>query len=102
MLNGTFYGIVFLVGVPLFLEPSVMARTDIWQKILAAKDQKEAKRVSIISGLGMVPYYIVFSLVGMSIRLVTVEEIAPRVIAYLFLDRHTGTFILPFAVVCLF
>ncbi len=99
MLNGTFYGIVFLVGLPLFLAPSVMVRMDIWQRILAAKDQKVAKRVSIISGLGMLPFYILFPLVGMAIRLVTVEEIAPRDVAYLFLDRHTGTFILGFAVV---
>jgi SSS family solute:Na+ symporter len=99
MLNGTFYGIVFLVGLPLFLAPSVMVRMDIWQRILAAKNQKVAKRVSIISGLGMLPFYILFPLVGMAVRLVTTEEIAPRDVAYLFLDRHTGSFVLGFAVI---
>jgi len=99
MLNGTFYGIIFLIGLPLFLAPSVMVRMDIWQRILAAKDHKVAKRVSIISGLGMLPFYILFPLVGMAIRLVMVEEVAPRDVPYLFLDRHTGTFVLGFAVV---
>ena len=99
MLHGTFYGIVFLIGLPLFLAPSVMVRMDIWQRILAAKNHKVAKRVSIISGLGMLPFYILFPLVGMAIRLVTIEEIAPRDVAYLFLNRHTGTFLLGFAVV---
>ncbi len=99
MLHGTFYGIVFLIGLPLFLAPSVMVRMDIWQRILAAKDHKVAKRASIISGLGMLPFYILFPLVGMAIRLVTIDEIAPRDVAYLFLDRHTGEFLLGFAVV---
>jgi predicted nucleotidyltransferase len=53
MLNGTFYGWVFLIALPLFLSPSVLIRMDLWQRILAAKDGKTAKRVSIISGLGM-------------------------------------------------
>lgn len=99
MLNGTKYGILFLIGLPLFLAPSVMVRMDIWQRILAAKSPKVAKRVSIISGFGMLPFYILFPLVGMAIRLVVADEIAPRDVAYLFLDRHSNEFILGFAVV---
>ncbi len=99
MLNGTFYGILFLIALPIFIAPSVMARMDIWQRILAAKDGKTARRVSLISGLGMLPFYIIFPLVGMSIRIISEDAIAPRDVAYLFLDRHAGEFLLGFAVV---
>ncbi len=99
MLSGTTYGIVFLIGLPLFLAPSVMVRMDIWQRILAASGPKTAKRASIISGLGMLPFYILFPLVGMAIRLVIADEIVPRDAAYLFLERHSNTFVLGFAVV---
>ncbi len=99
MLNGTFYGIIFLIALPVFIAPSVMVRMDIWQRILAAKDAPTAKRVSLFSGLGMLPFYIIFPLVGMSIRLISEDALAPRDVAYLFLDRHSGEFLLAFAVV---
>jgi len=99
MLFGTYYGILFLIGLPLFLAPSVMVRMDIWQRMLAARDAKTARKVSIISGLGMLPFYIIFPLVGMTIRLVVADDILPRDVAYLFLARHSNAFILGFAVV---
>lgn len=99
MLHGTFYGVIFLIALPLFLAPSVMVRMDIWQRMLAAKGPKTAKKVSIISGLGMLPSYILFPLVGMAIRIVLEGEIPPRDVAYLFLERHSTPFILGFAVV---
>lgn len=99
MLNGTYYGLLFLVGLPLFLAPSVMVRMDIWQRILAAKNEKTAKKVSIISGLGMLPFYILFPLVGMAIRLTLKDGIEPKDVAYLFLNRHSSEFILGFAVI---
>ena len=99
MLHGTYYGVVFLIALPLFLAPSVMVRMDIWQRILAARGPKTARKVSIISGLGMLPFYILFPLVGMAIRIVLEGEIPPRDVAYLFLERHSNPFILGFAVV---
>lgn len=99
MLNGTSYGIVFLIGLPLFLAPSVMVRMDIWQRILAAKSPKTARRVSIISGFGMLPFYVLFPLVGMAIKVVLANDIAPRDVAYIFLERHSTEFVLGFAVV---
>jgi solute:Na+ symporter, SSS family len=99
MLNGTFYGIAFLVALPLFLAPSVMVRMDIWQRILAARNPKIARRVSLISGLGMLPFYIVFPLVGMAVRLAITADAEPRDITYLFLDKHSTPFILGFAIV---
>lgn len=99
MLHGTYYGVVFLIALPLFLAPSVMVRMDIWQRILAARGPKTARKVSIISGLGMLPFYILFPLVGMAIRLILQDDIPPRDVAYLFLERHSTPFILGFAVV---
>jgi SSS family solute:Na+ symporter len=99
MLDGTFYGWAFLIALPLFLSPSVLIRMDLWQRILAAKDEKVAKRVSIISGLGMLPFYIIFPLVGMAMRLIIGDTIDPKDVTYLFLERHSNEFILGFAVV---
>jgi len=99
MLNGTFYGWAFLIALPLFLSPSVLIRMDLWQRILAAKDGKTAKRVSIISGLGMLPFYIIFPLVGMTLRVILGDTIHPNDVTYLFIERHSNDFILGFAVV---
>ncbi len=99
MLNGSYYGWIFLIALPLFLSWSVLVRMDIWQRILAAKDEKTAKRVSIISGLGMLPFYIIFPLVGMSIRIISDETIDPKDVAYLFINNHSSGFIFGFAIV---
>jgi solute:Na+ symporter, SSS family len=99
MLWGTHYGITFLIGLLLFLSPSVMVRMDIWQRMLAAGSPKIARRVSIISGLGMLPFYIIFPLVGMTLRVVLPDEILSKDVAYAFLDRHSTVFVLSFAVV---
>ncbi|MCD6112731.1 MAG: sodium:solute symporter family protein [Bacteroidales bacterium] len=99
MLNGTFYGIVFLIALPVFLAPSVMVRMDIWQRVLAAKSGKTAKKVSIISGLGMLPFYFIFPLVGMSVRIALGNSIDPNDVPYLFLDSHCSEFVLGFAII---
>ena len=99
MLNGTYYGWAFLIALPLFLSPSVLIRMDLWQRILAAKDGKTAKRVSIISGLGMLPFYIIFPLVGMTMKILVGDSIEPKDVTYLFLERHSTPFILGFVVV---
>lgn len=99
MLNGTAEGIAFLIALPLFLSHSVLIRMDIWQRVLAAKDEKTAKKVSIFSGLGMLPFYIIFPLIGMALKVVLDSDIDSKDVAYLFLDRHSTPFILGFAVV---
>ena len=97
--DGTYYGILFLVGLPLFLAPSVIVRMDIWQRLLAARSEKVARRVSIISGLGMLPFYILFPLVGMALHLAHADVVEPRDVAYHFLASHSTPFVLGFAVV---
>jgi len=92
MLNGTQLGWGFLIGTILFLSWSVLVRMDIWQRILAAKSEKVARKVSIWSGIGMLPFYIIFPMVGMAIKLVLDRELASSEsadVAYEFISRHT-------------
>jgi len=99
MLNGTYYGWIFLLALPVFLSWSVLVRMDIWQRILAAKDRKTARRVSLWSGLGMLPFYIIFPLVGMTIRVISQEALSPKDVAYVFIDRHSNGLLYGFAMV---
>ena len=99
MLNGTHYGLIFLIGLPVFLSWSVLVRMDIWQRILAAKSYETAKRVSLISGLGMLPFYILFPLVGMAVRITQVQIESPKDVAYVFIESHSSGFIFGFAIV---
>jgi SSS family solute:Na+ symporter len=92
MLNGTQLGWGFLIGTILFLSWSVLVRMDIWQRILASKSEKIARKVSIWSGIGMLPFYIIFPLVGMATKLVLDRELAANEsadVAYEFISRHT-------------
>jgi Na+/proline symporter len=72
---------------------------DIWQRLLAAKSEKTARRVSIISGIGMLPFYIIFPLVGMAVYIVGGSGLDPKETVWMFLVAHTTPFVLGFAVV---
>ncbi len=98
MLNGTFYGYIFLIGLLLFLSPSVLVRMDIWQRMFAARDASTARKASFWSGIGMLPFYIIFPLVGMSVRLSAATELDPNDTTYLFLAAHSAEFFTAFAV----
>ena len=98
MLHGTFYGYTFLIGLLIFLSPSVLVRMDIWQRMLAARDASTARKTAFWSGIGMLPFYIIFPLVGMSVRLTMGGEVNPNEATYLFIDKHGGAFIAAFAI----
>ena len=101
-LTGTYYGPVFLIGLFIFLSWSVLVRMDVWQRLLAAKDAKTARRVSFWSGMGMLPFYIIFPLVGMTMKIVMDHDLTAREsadVAYLFIDRHSTGFVMAFSVV---
>ncbi len=98
-LNGTHYGWIFIIGLPLFLAPSVMVRMDIWQRLLAAKNEKVARRVTILSGLGMLPFYIIFPLAGMAVYIKGGGAHDPKDTVWIFLESHASPFVLGFAVV---
>ncbi|MEJ2594134.1 MAG: hypothetical protein P8100_03180 [bacterium] len=96
-LNGTQLGYAFLIALFIFLPWSVLVRMDVWQRILAAKSEKVARRVSFWSGMGMLPFYIVFPLVGMSVKLFLDQDLGPDETAgvvYLFIKPHTAEILL--------
>ena len=65
------------------------------------KNSTVAKKVSLWSGLGMLPFYIIFPLVGMAVRLVIDYEITPDQtagVAYIFIERHSDGFLMSFAI----
>lgn len=99
MLHGTTYGWIFLVGLPLFIAPSVLVRMDIWQRILSARDEKAAIRMNYWSAAGMLPFYVVFPLAGMAMRLKLGSNVLPEDTVYFFLERNTGAFAMGFAIV---
>jgi SSS family solute:Na+ symporter len=98
-LNGTHEGWIFLIGLPLLLSPSVLTRMDIWQRTLAADSEKTAKRNSIISGFGMLPFYIIFPLIGMALRVNFGAGINPDHATHLFLENNTNEFFMGFAII---
>ncbi len=98
-LNATHEGLAFLIGLPLLLSPSVLTRMDIWQRTLAARNEKTAKRTSLISGFAMLPFYIVFPLVGMALRVNFGEGADPNAATHLFLEANTTPVLLGFAVI---
>ncbi len=98
-LNGTHEGLVFLIALPLLLSPSVLTRMDIWQRTLAANSQKTAKRNSLLSGALMLPFYIIFPLVGMALRVDFGAGIDPDHATHLFLANNTNAIFLGFAVI---
>ena len=99
MLYGTSYGWMFLVGLPLFIAPSVLVRMDIWQRILSARNEKAAVRMNYWSAAGMLPFYVIFPLAGMAMRLKMGEGQVSEDMVYVFLQRNTGAFSMGFAIV---
>ncbi len=99
MLYGTKYGWLFLVGLPLFIAPSVLVRMDIWQRILSARSEKSAVLMNYWSAGGMLPFYVIFPLVGMAMRLKLGADQVPEDMVYFFLQRNVGAFAMGFAIV---
>lgn len=101
MLHGTTYGIVFIVALPIFFSWSVLVRMDIWQRLLAAKSARVAKKVTLWVAAGMLPFYFIFPLTGIAILFSMGEGLDPKDVAYYFIERHTqgSLFIYGFAIV---
>jgi Na+/proline symporter len=62
--NATGYGVAFPIAVLLFFSPSILVRTDLWQRIAAAKDAKKAQRAFFISAPVLLIFYIILTFVG--------------------------------------
>lgn len=97
-LNGTAYGLIFLIGLPLFILPSVSVKLDIWQRIIAAKNEATAKKAIIWSGFGMLFFYLIFPLVGMAVKLYH-PDISSNMATFVFIESHTNSFLYGFAII---
>ncbi|MBW7998307.1 MAG: hypothetical protein FVQ81_17400 [Candidatus Glassbacteria bacterium] len=62
--NGTGYGIGFLVGVLILFPPSLLARSDLWQRIASAKDAVAAQRAFFISAPTLLVFYVLLTTIG--------------------------------------
>ena len=62
--NGTGYGIAFPVAVLVFFPLSILVRTDLWQRIAAAKDAKKAQLAFFISAPVLLIFYAILTMVG--------------------------------------
>jgi len=75
--NGTGYGIAFPIAVLLFFSPSILVRTDLWQRIAAAKEAKKAQRAFFVSAPVLLLFYIMLTMVGIYGRAALGEGVKP-------------------------
>jgi len=72
--TGLGYDAVFLVGIVLFLIPLLFVRLDFWQRILAAKNEKVARKAFFIAGPLTFLFYFIFTTVGMYAKSLGIPE----------------------------
>ena len=72
--TGLGYGTVFLVAIILFFIPLLFVRLDFWQRILAAKNEKVAKKAFFIAGPLTCLFYFIFTTVGMYAKSLGIAE----------------------------
>lgn len=64
-MSATGYGIVFLLGVVLFVPGLFLVRMDVWQRVRAARNTGAAVLGLIIGGIAAAMFYFVFTSLGM-------------------------------------
>jgi len=72
--TGLGYGTVFLVGIILFFIPILFVRLDFWQRILAAKSDRVAKKAFFTAGFLTFLFYFIFTTIGMYAKSVGITE----------------------------
>lgn len=89
---GTGYGPGFLVGVLLLFPASLLARTDLWQRIACAKDSKSAKKAFLLSGPIMLLFYVLFTMVGIFGRAALGDQVQPETSGFVHLINTVHSF----------
>jgi Na+/proline symporter len=79
---GTGYGATFLVGALLFFPPSILVRSDFWQRIVAAKDVTSAQRAFYVSAPILLIFYVLLTTVGIYGRAALGEGVDPETSAF--------------------
>lgn len=62
---GSEYGLLFLVGVLLFVPGLFLVRNDLWQRIRAAREPARLRQLFVWAGVASCLFYVLFTLVGM-------------------------------------
>lgn len=63
--TGMGYGAGFLIGVLLFFPPSLLVRTDLWQRVAAARSAGTAQKAMLVAAPILLVFYVVLTTVGM-------------------------------------
>lgn len=63
--SGLGYGAVFLIAAVIFFIPLIFVRFDFWQRILAAENEKVARKAFYIAGPLTFIFYFIFTTIGM-------------------------------------
>lgn len=106
-LDGSAYaGYAFVAVAALILGPSILASMDVWQRIIAARDEQTAKKSLVYAAAFLVPVFVFFSYIGIYAyqsdptgvpedALISVAESMPSYFSYLvsllFLASITST-----------
>ena len=63
--TGLGYGAVFLIAAVIFFIPLIFVRFDFWQRILAAENEKVARKAFFVAGPLTFIFYLIFTTIGM-------------------------------------
>ena len=76
--TGTGYGVMFLIGALILFPPSLLVRTDLWQRVASARDAKVARRAFFISAPILLVFYILLTTIGIFGRAALGEGVVPE------------------------
>ena len=85
--TGTGYGIVFFIGLIVFVGPSVLVRLETWQRVVSGKSDSTTRKSFIVAGFGMLIFFILFTLIGMLMK-VEVGTLEPRTVIFKYFSMH--------------
>lgn len=97
-LDGMAMGPTFAVGSLLFAGLTLFVRIDAWQRILAARDAKTARRAFVWTGIIILPFFAGFTLIGMDAyafnpNLTTDGEVIREIFNHYFTNKWALSFV---------
>ncbi|MCP4611743.1 MAG: hypothetical protein GY845_23785 [Planctomycetes bacterium] len=91
--NGTGYGMGFLIGVLVFFPPSLLVRTDLWQRVASAHHAKTARSAFLVAAPILLVFYFLLTSVGIYGRAILGPEVDPDTsgfVCFLNVVRHSS------------
>jgi len=68
------YGVTFIIGAILFLTPSFFIRMDMWQRIITARTEKDARYGFWIAGALSFVFFALFTLIGSNANILKFDD----------------------------